>query len=66
MDFQSIVEFESTYEFVFKKEQERVTCITALLIVEDKEAQPQQSVYGKTELMQLVGITESALYGYIR
>lgn len=35
--------------------------ITALLIVEDTETQPQQSVYGKTEFMQLVGITESEL-----
>lgn len=35
--------------------------ITALLIVEDTEAQPQYSVYGKTEFMQLVGITESEL-----
>jgi len=35
--------------------------ITALLIMEDTEAQPQNSVYGKTEFMQLVGITESEL-----
>lgn len=35
--------------------------ITALLIVEDTEVQPQDSVYGKTEFMQLVGITESEL-----
>ena len=35
--------------------------ITALLIVADTEAQPQDSVYGKTEFMQLVGITESEL-----
>lgn len=33
--------------------------ITALLIVEDTEAKPQNSVYGKTEFMQLVGITDS-------
>lgn len=35
--------------------------ITALLIVEDTEAQAQESVYGKTQFMQLVGITESEL-----
>lgn len=35
--------------------------ITALLIVEDTEAKPQYSVYGKTEFMQLVGITEVEL-----
>ena len=35
--------------------------ITALLVVEDTEAKPQHSVYGKTEFMQLVGITESEL-----
>ena len=35
--------------------------ITALLVVEDTEAKPQQSVYGKTEFMQMVGITESEL-----
>ena len=35
--------------------------ITALLIVEDTEVKPQYSVYGKTEFMQLVGITESEL-----
>ena len=35
--------------------------ITALLIVEDTELQTQHSVYGKTEFMQLVGITESEL-----
>ena len=35
--------------------------ITALLIVEDTEVKPQHSVYGKTEFMQLVGITESEL-----
>ncbi len=39
--------------------------ITALLIVEDTEAKPQQSVYGKTEFMQLVGITESELQSII-
>lgn len=35
--------------------------ITALLIVGDTEVKPQYSVYGKTEFMQLVGITESEL-----
>ncbi|MBR4084245.1 MAG: suppressor of fused domain protein [Lachnospiraceae bacterium] len=35
--------------------------ITALLVVEDTEAEPQYSVYGKTEFMQMVGITESEL-----
>ena len=35
--------------------------ITALLVVEDTEAQTQESVYGKTAFIQLVGITESEL-----
>lgn len=35
--------------------------ITALLIVEDTEVKPQHSVYGKTEFLQLVGITEAEL-----
>lgn len=35
--------------------------ITALLVVSDTEAEPRMSVYGKTEFMQLVGITESEL-----
>ena len=35
--------------------------ITALLLVNDTEAKPQVSVYGKTEFIQLVGITESEL-----
>ena len=35
--------------------------ITALLMVNDTEAKPQMSVYGKTEFIQLVGITESEL-----
>ena len=39
--------------------------ITALLVVEDTEAKPQQSVYGKTEFMQMVGITESELQAII-
>ena len=35
--------------------------ITALLLVNDTEAEPQTSVYGKTEFIQLVGITEAEL-----
>ena len=35
--------------------------ITALLLVDDTEAEPQMSVYGKTEFSQLVGITEAEL-----
>lgn len=35
--------------------------ITALLLVSDTEAKPQTSVYGKTEFIQLVGITEPEL-----
>ena len=35
--------------------------ITALLLVKDTEAEPQISVYGKTEFIQLVGITESEM-----
>ena len=35
--------------------------ITALLLVKDTEAEPQMSVYGKTEFIQLVGITESEI-----
>ena len=35
--------------------------ITALLLVNDTEAEPQMSVYGKTEFIQLVGITESEI-----
>lgn len=35
--------------------------ITALLLVADTEAQMQESVYGKTAFIQLVGITESEL-----
>lgn len=35
--------------------------ITALLLVNDTEAQPQMTVYGKTEFIQLVGITEAEL-----
>lgn len=39
--------------------------ITALLLVNDTEAKPQMSVYGKTEFIQLVGITESELQAII-
>lgn len=35
--------------------------ITSLLLVEDTEAQPQTSVYGRTEFIQLVGITRAEL-----
>lgn len=35
--------------------------ITAILLVADTEVHPQKSVYGKTEFIQLVGITESEL-----
>lgn len=33
------------------------SAMTSLLIVNDTEAQPQQSVYGRTDFLQLVGIT---------
>lgn len=39
--------------------------ITALLLVNDTEAETQMSVYGKTEFIQLVGITESELQAVI-
>lgn len=39
--------------------------ITALLIVSDTEAEPQMSVYGRTEFMQLIGITESEIQAII-
>lgn len=39
--------------------------ITALLVVSDTEAEPQMSVYGKTEFMQLIGITESEIQAII-
>ena len=39
--------------------------ITALLLVYDTEAKPQMSVYGKTEFIQLVGITEAELEAII-
>ncbi len=40
--------------------------ITALLLVADTEAEPQQSVYGKTEFIQLVGITEPEIQAIVR
>ena len=39
--------------------------ITALLLVSDTEAETQMSVYGKTEFIQLVGITESEIQAII-
>lgn len=39
--------------------------ITALLLVNDTEAETQMSVYGKTEFIQLVGITESEIQAII-
>ncbi len=39
--------------------------ITALLLVSDTEAETQTSVYGKTEFIQLVGITESEIQAII-
>ncbi|MDE6642197.1 MAG: suppressor of fused domain protein [Acetatifactor sp.] len=39
--------------------------ITALLVISDTEAEPQMSVYGKTEFMQLIGITESEIQAII-
>ena len=39
--------------------------ITALLLVDDTELETQISVYGKTEFVQLVGITESELNAVI-
>lgn len=35
--------------------------ITALIVVNDTEAQTQDTVYGKTEFLQLVGITQTEL-----
>lgn len=35
--------------------------ITALLLVNDTEVQPQMTVYGRTEFIQLVGITQQEL-----
>lgn len=39
--------------------------ITALLLVKDTEAETQVSVYGKTEFIQLVGITETEVQAII-
>lgn len=39
--------------------------ITSLLLVNDTEAETQVSVYGKTEFIQLVGITESEIKAII-
>ena len=39
--------------------------ITALLVVNDTEAETQMSVYGKTEFIQLIGITESEIQAII-
>ena len=40
--------------------------ITALLVISDTEAQTQDTLYGKTEFVQLVGITESELQAIIK
>lgn len=40
--------------------------ITALLTISDTEAQAQDTLYGKTEFIQLVGITESELQALIQ
>lgn len=39
--------------------------VTALLLVNDTEAETQRSVYGRTEFIQLVGITESEIRAII-
>lgn len=39
--------------------------ITSLLLVNDTEVEPQMSVYGKTEFIQLVGITEAEVEAII-
>lgn len=39
--------------------------ITSFLLVNDTEAETQVSVYGKTEFIQLVGITESEIKAII-
>ena len=41
------------------------SAITALLVVADTEAMAQDTIYGRTEFMQLVGITESELQAII-
>ena len=40
--------------------------MTALLLVKDTEAESQVSVYGKTEFIQLVGITEAELHAIMK
>ena len=40
--------------------------MTALLLVKDTEAESQMSVYGKTEFIQLVGITEAELHAIMK
>lgn len=40
----------------------RESQITAFLIVADTEAQPTDTIYGKPEFIQLVGIMESELF----
>ena len=40
--------------------------ITALLTIPDTEAQTQNTLYGKTEFIQLVGITENELQALIK
>ncbi len=37
------------------------SAITALITIPDTEAQPQDTIYGRTEFIQLVGITEPEL-----
>ena len=37
------------------------SCITALLVISDTEAKEQDTIYGKTEFLQLYGITEKEL-----
>jgi len=41
---------------------DRESKITALFIVADTEVQPTETIYGKTEFIQLVGVTESELF----
>ena len=45
--------------------QKAVSLITALLLVSDTEVESQMSVYGKTDFIQLVGITESEIQAII-
>lgn len=41
--------------------QDRDSRLTALLTVPDTEAEPVDTIYGRTEFIQLVGITEQEL-----